>query len=276
MVEELEVAKRFKLEKPRKVDCRNLLLSKMRVNYVRNRNILTIQSEDINPAFSAELVNLTAKHLINWFTEEGGTKKANLRKLLEEKIIEVSEEISKLEIKIQSFQKRYGILSPEELATIHSTMMTDLNNQLLLIELEIKNHTELIKVEDSRLRRLKVERENILELIEKIESGYTATGRVLPHKDKVPDLLLEFNQLQMSLEVQRNIYETLIEQYEVLKLSAGVDNVFQILEWAEIPENKAGPSRIQILAIGIGAALFCSIGIALLHNFIKKMKSRKK
>lgn len=272
LIEELEIEKRFKSENARKTDYRNIILSRIDVNYDRTRRILIIHCEDINPVFTAELANATVKHLIDWFSQEGGTKKANMKTMIEEKLITVTEEISRLETKIQEFQKKYDILTPAELATVHSNMLSDLNTELILKELEIKNHSELIKVEDSRLRRLKIERQNILELIHQIENGYTGTGRILPPKSKVPDLLLEFNQLEMNLSIQRNIYETLLEQYEILKLTAGVDNVFQILEWAEIPEDKSGPSRISLLIIVVGLAFIGSIAIALLHNFIKKIK----
>jgi len=272
LIEDLNIVKRFKIEGATKTSIRKFVSSKIQIHYDRARRMLRISWEDIDPAFTAEAINVTAKHLMNWFSEEGGTKKANMKKLLENKIVTVSEEISKLETQIQKFQRKYGILTANELATIHSDMTRDLYTRLTSIDLEIKNHSKLVKVEDTKLRRLRVERQNILEMIEQIEMGETGTGREIPAKRSVPDLLLEFNQLEMNLTIQSNIYETLLEQYEVLKLSAGVDNIFQIIEWAEIPEEKSGPSRSMILIIGVMAAFCVSVALVLIYNIIKKMK----
>jgi tyrosine-protein kinase Etk/Wzc len=276
LVEEMDIPGKYDLEGASKTDYRRILLSKIDAHYDRNRRILVIRCEDINPVFAADLANRIVRHLINWFSEEGGTKKTNLKNTFEEKLVTVTEEISRLETQIQEFQKKYGVLTPNELATAHTSMLNDLNTELIMKELEIKNHSELIKIEDSRLRRLKVERQNILELINQIENGYTGSDRVLPPKSEVPDLLLVFNQLEMSLSIQRNIYQTLLEQYEILKLSAGVDNVFQILEWAEIPEEKSGPSRMMLLVAAVGAVFFLCIAGALVHNYAKKLKKSKK
>jgi hypothetical protein len=206
LAEELKLSERYELENPRKTDYRKLILSKLQTIYDRTRSLLIIRCEDIDPEFTAELANLTAKHLMKWFTEKGGTKKTNLKNLIEEKLVTVTEEIAKIELEIQKFQKKYGILTPEELANIHTELLTDLNNQLMLKELEIKNYSELIKVEDSRIRRLKIERDNILEFIDRIENGYTSSGRALPPKSQIPDLLLKFNQLHMNLELQNTIF----------------------------------------------------------------------
>ena len=49
--------------------------------------------------------------------------------------------------------------------------------------------------------------------------------------------------------------------------------VFQILNYAEVPEQKSGPSRGKIMIIASFAAFFIAIFIAFLLNAIKNIKN---
>ena len=78
----------------------------------------------------------------------------------------------------------------------------------------------------------------------------------------------------MELKVQEEIYAQLKAQYEMLKVTmASEQPVFQILEYAEVPDQKSKPSRGMLCIIVTFAAFFVSVFLAFLLNAIKNIKN---
>ena len=64
-----------------------------------------------------------------------------------------------------------------------------------------------------------------------------------------------------------------IQQFEILKLqSGGSGPMFQIIEYAEIPEMKSGPSRGKLCIIVTFAAFFFSIFIVFVKEAWNNLK----
>ena len=91
----------------------------------------------------------------------------------------------------------------------------------------------------------------------KLENG--EVGNYPPAKE-LPRLSLELQKLKQKAEVQLITYKALVQQSETLKLTAeGAGSTFQVLEKAEIPEKKSGPSRGKVCIIVTFAGFFLSI-----------------
>jgi uncharacterized protein involved in exopolysaccharide biosynthesis len=75
------------------------------------------------------------------------------------------------------------------------------------------------------------------------------------------------------LATQRQIYSQLKVQYELLKVNMASEKpIFQILEMAEIPDRKSGPSRGMLCIIVTLAAGFFSVFLAFVLNAISNVK----
>ena len=265
LVEEFDIIRKYKIEKSIRTSSRKALLDRTEFNYQRSTGALTISYEAIDPVFARDMVNRMVELLDEWFRYKGGTRKLKEKDLLEKKIGEISVDISRLESEIQSFHKKYGLLTVEELAGSQATLMADLRSQLVLRELEIKNYSLFSKIEDPELIRMKAERDNILELIEQNERAFSQMD--------LPALALEFARLTMALDIQRRIYVSLSEQYEIIKLSLESEPVFQILELAEVPDEKSSPQRSKICIITVLIAFAGSIMLAFFLNALNKLKT---
>ncbi|MEA3452271.1 MAG: lipopolysaccharide biosynthesis protein, partial [Bacteroidota bacterium] len=85
---------------------------------------------------------------------------------------------------------------------------------------------------------------------------------------------LEFEHIKEALIIQKTIYKSLISEYEMLKLSQeGEVATFQILELAELPDIKSGPSRGKLCIIVTMAVFFLSIFLAFILEFITNIKN---
>ncbi|MBW8003432.1 MAG: hypothetical protein FVQ80_15700 [Planctomycetes bacterium] len=268
LVEEFIIVDKNKTIERKKTTSRRALLSHAEFNYARSTGALTISYSAIDPVFASEIVNRMVELLNEWFLSKGGTRKLKQKDLLEKKIGEVSLDISKLEDEIQDFQKKHGALTVEELAVSQATLLADLRSQLVLKEMAIKNYMQFTKIEDPVLIRLKAERDNILELIEQKERDFSRMD--------FPALSLEFARLRMALDIQTRIFKSLSEQYEIIKLSLESEPVFQILELAEVPDVKSGPSRSKICMVTVLIAFMGSIMLAFFLNTMNKIRNKEK
>ena len=98
--------------------------------------------------------------------------------------------------------------------------------------------------------------------------GYGSTGS---------SIVMDSTMLELEFKVQQQIYSGLKAQYESLKVTmASEQPVFQILEYAEIPDQKSGPSRGKLCVIVAFAAFFMSVFLAFALNAIQNIKKDPK
>lgn len=91
--------------------------------------------------------------------------------------------------------------------------------------------------------------------------------------NSAPSIMTDTTMVKMELTVQEEIYKNLKSQYELLKVTmASEQPVFQILEYAEVPDQKSGPSRGKLCIIITFAGGFLSVFLAFLLNAISNMK----
>ncbi|GHT83955.1 hypothetical protein FACS1894137_06330 [Spirochaetia bacterium] len=89
----------------------------------------------------------------------------------------------------------------------------------------------------------------------------------------VPSISLDMTRIELELEAQKEVYTQLKVQYELLKVTMASEKpVFQILEMAEVPDQKSGPSRGLICIIVTFAAGFLSVFLAFVLNAVENIK----
>jgi tyrosine-protein kinase Etk/Wzc len=273
IAEEFQMVQRYGITRFKKGDTRKTIMKHLSVHYDEETMLITIGYEDYDPEFAKRVVNRFVELLDKRFLSIGGNRIIMQKQLLETKITEVKAEIAVLEGQIQEFQKKYGVLDIESLAMEQVTMMARFRSQLMLKEMEIKTYSDFSRIEDPVIKRLKVERDNLLNLIGEMESGFSEYLEVLPSQKDLPTIAQTFYHLERDLSVQEKIYEILVQQYEVIKLSLEGIPMFQVLEIADIPDMKIGPHRILFFVVISISGFFLSVIIAFILNTIERIKS---
>lgn len=88
------------------------------------------------------------------------------------------------------------------------------------------------------------------------------------------NIILDTSMLRLELSAKQEVYTQLKTQLEILKVSMASEKpIFQILEKAEIPDQKSGPSRGKLCIIITFAAFFISVFIAFFLNAIDNLKN---
>lgn len=94
-----------------------------------------------------------------------------------------------------------------------------------------------------------------------------------PYVNKTGNVVMDSSMLKLELTVQEQIYTSLKTQYETLKVTmASEQPVFQILEYAQIPDKKSGPSRGKLCVVVTMLAFCCSIIFVFLFDAIKNLR----
>ena len=86
-------------------------------------------------------------------------------------------------------------------------------------------------------------------------------------------LVLESTRIRRELSAQESVYTQLKTQYELLKVQMASESpIFQVLEYAEVPDQKSGPSRGMLCIIVTFAAFFGSVFLAFVLNALENIR----
>lgn len=90
---------------------------------------------------------------------------------------------------------------------------------------------------------------------------------------RVHAIAIDLNRISMELAAKQQVYTQLKIQYELLKVEMASEMpLFQILEAAEIPEQKSEPGRALLCILVTFAAGFFSVFLAFILNLISNIK----
>lgn len=273
---EFDLAERYRIMRNVRGNVRKRFLAKTRFDSDQSERTLRISYRSTDAEFAAAVVNRMVEILEERFAALGVDRSRASRDLIAARHREVEQQIVRYAERIEEFQQRYGVLDPNDLAREYVNRMADLNTRLVLKEVEIQTYAGVAPSNDSALLVLQAERDNLAQLMEEMESGYVEYGGRLPAQDELPELAREFARLRLEQAVRIEIFKLLSREYEFAKLQVeGHEPVFQVLEYAEVPDLRDGPSsRRRILIAAFLASLAAGIAAALLLNAIRARSNR--
>jgi uncharacterized protein involved in exopolysaccharide biosynthesis len=260
---------RYKVKRNPKTATRKAMLKNLLASYDEKTTILTISFKDWDPAFAQAVVNRTVQILDRRFASLGGNKAADTRDRLEAKIADVNVQINMLQDKVKKFTSKYGVLDVEAMTTEQVTVLARLRSDLIMKDMEIENYQKFSKIDDPVILRLRSERESIQNQLNDIEKG----GSILPGQKEIPTLAFEYAGLKRDLMVQEEILKILTQQYEMAKFNSETqDPAFQVLELAEVPDQKSGPARTTIALAATFAGFLLSVLASFLIEAVAKLR----
>ena len=186
--------------------------------------------------------------------------RADSRKILKKKLVGESDEESGI------FTISFTDTDPEFAQTVVNYCMNELEQSFTEMGLD-KNQLEK--------ENLEINIENTFQQIQSYErqSQELAFSVRDDSTGIIPAITMELNRIEMELEIQRQVYSQLRVQYELLKVNMASEKpVFQVIELAEAPDLKSGPSRGMICVIVTLAAGFFAVFLAFVMNAIANIK----
>lgn len=270
---ELGLVQRWGLASAKRDQLSKILQNQLKVTNDSTTSTLSISCIDTDPRFAADLVNSAMKVLEKRFQAIGGDKTLTEKNLLEAKLADVKVQMASLESQMQKLQQKYGIIDVGSATKAQIESTASLRSNLIMKEMEIKTYSQLSPVDDPTLIRLKTERDNMTKLIQEMETGYSDYQSFGPSQNELPKLALQYAHLQREIMVQTEIYKSLTQQYEMIKLSAaGTTPSFQVLERAQVSSEKTGPQRSIFPLAGLAGGLFIGCFLCFFLEYLAKLR----
>lgn len=236
---------------------KTLINNKLNISKDDMTGLLEISYTDIDKKLATKIVNKVTDLLEEEFYEIDKIRNKDQFLVVEDKKELVETELKLLQKKIINFQQKHNILDVKVVSEELVKLISGLQAQLLEKEVQIESYGKVANVNDPVYVRLLNERDAIIKSIKKLENGDVGD---YPPLSEIPKLALELEELKRKLEIQMIGYKALIQQSETLKLTAeGTGSNFQVIEHAEIPEMKSGPSRGKLCIVVTFAGFFFSI-----------------
>ncbi len=277
IIERNNMVEYYQMHEANRTRRRQVVTANAGFNYNAPTGILAITYEAISPEYTRDVVDSIVAELGEWFRERGGLTRGRTLESLEETLAEVEREVASIESEIRAFQQQYGVLTVEEIAGAQAAIIRELEAELVALERSIRTYAQRTRIEnDPELIRLRSERDTVVALIAQIEGGYSGGDRSMPARSELPELALRLRRLQADLAIQQRIRTSLQEQYEIARLSAENRPAFTILEAAEIPDEKIGPSRGQLCIIATFGGFAAAVALAFAHYTIKTIAANPK
>ena len=239
---------------------------------------ITVEAKD--PKLAADLANYYVESLDHMNQSMSLTAAKRNRVFIEERLAETNREMKQTEDNIKDFQlNNMAVFLEEQVAGAMEEAGT-LQGQMTSVEVELNVLGSYLKPEHPDLIRLRYELEQLKERLRHVEMGTSEDGqlpgaRLYPAWISVPDLSLEFRQLQRELEVKEEVYKLLTAQLEQAKISEVKDDpTVQVLDPALPPGGPSKPNVKFAMMISGMLALFVGVLLAFVMDYVRRMSAR--
>lgn len=240
---------------------------------------ITISVLDKSPERAAGIANAFAEFLDSMNVELNIQKARNNRMFIEKRFNQNKEDMRQAEEEMRAFQEKFGAIAlpVQTEAAIKGAAALVAEIMATEVELGVKQksltptHIQVIETKNKLIELNK----KLNEMKYGSTSAHGATNgaaksdQIFIPFTEVPEIGLEFARRYREVEVQKTLYQFLIQQYEQAKIQEAKDvPTIQILDRAVPPIHKTKPKRIlTILLAGVSATLLLVIFIFMVDRF---------
>ncbi|HEC62331.1 MAG TPA: hypothetical protein ENI27_08775 [bacterium] len=277
IIEEFDFLRRYELERsdhPR-TTARNIIKEALQIESGDSAasEVINIFYQDTDPVFAARVLSSITGHLEERFRELTLERVWQKKEFIEERLRVVSLEFKDAQNGLAIFQLRYGLLDINPQVTKQIELISQLRLEIIQSKMEIQSLEVYLPPGDARILRLRQEIENKSQFIAELRSGGSELTEEFIPQDLIPELMATYLDLKGEVDVQKAVYTTLRQEYETVKIDeANNSTIFQLLEAAEVPEIKAGPSRSKTCIIVTIAAFFLAVFWAFVKEYFVRVK----
>ncbi len=256
---------RFDLKTRYKVDTyevlRKTLPSYIRVSSDKKSGLISIEVDDEEPKFAADLANAHVGEVTKVLGKLAVSEAQLRRVFFEQQLNDTKERLIKAELGLRSVQEKSGMIVLDKQAEALIGGAATLRAQIAEREVQMKvlrtgatdQNPEVMRL-GSELRALRSE----LARMESNQGGNAGSAVDMP-VGKIPEAAIDFVRARRELKLQETLLESMVRQYEVAKLDEAKEGpVLQQVDVALPPDRKSKPARAMIVLASVMAALLAA------------------
>ena len=268
---QIKLIDRFKLMERYKcgfvVDCREALNSHARIISDKKSGLMTVEVDDTDPVFAANMANAFIEELSNILGKLAVTDAQKRRIYFENQIKKTQYDLSTAEIHFRTVKQRNGLQLPSVTADININQVTDLHSQIASREIQLEALNLYSTPQNADVKRLVTELTAMKTHLLKIEKGSNETSNL-------ENIQQEALQAYRNMKVQDSLLEAFTKQYELAKVDESKDGpLIQVIDRATPPERRSSPKRTKFVLQSIYVGLVLAIVFVFLKYMIQKTSS---
>ncbi|MGE0496635.1 MAG: GumC family protein [Ramlibacter sp.] len=254
---------RERYEEQTLVDARRELAHNVNISADRKSTLISIDVDDEDPAFAAQLANGYADELRKLMGRIALTDAQQRRAYFEQQMAKAKDELSRAEVAVKRAQDQSGLLSVDAQTQTMIGAAAQIRGQIVAREVQLQALRPYAGPENPELQRLLSELGSLRAQLSRMENGSgesSVTGKATGAADALGNV-----RLYRELKYQEAIYSTMLQQYQLAKADEARDApLMQQVDVAVAPDRKSKPNRKVVVLGAAGLGLVLGLIVALL------------
>lgn len=265
------LAERFKLqerwEQKSYEGLRKTFPSFVRIAADKKSGVISVEVDDKDPAFAAELANGYAPEIMRVLSRLAVSEAQQRRVFFEQQLKDTKENLVQAEQGLRDVQEKSGMIVLDKQAEALIGSAAVLRAQIVEREVQLKvlrtgatdQNPDVLRL-NSELRALRAE----LARMESSQGGTTGSAVDLP-VGRIPGAAIDYVRARRELKLQETLLESMIRQFEMAKLDEAKEApMLQVVDVARPPDHKSKPARaVIVLASTLLAFLASSLWVVM-------------
>jgi len=266
IIAELKLQERY--EAKTLSDTRKALKEQMRISSDKKSGLLSIEADDKDPAFAAELANRHVVELRAMLGRLAVTEAQQRRQFYEQQIQQTQDKLSLAEVAFRAAKEKSGMQVTSVLAETGVRASAELRGQIAAREVQLQAMSRFATAQNPDTQRIASELSALRAQLNKAEQGSGES------KAAASPLHQEAVKSYRDVKVQEAMLEVLIRQYELARVDEAKEGpLIQQVDVAMPAERKSKPKRAQIVLVAAFAGLFLGVLVAFVRRALKKAQS---
>ena len=266
VISELKLQERFGAKTL--TDTRAALKGQMRFASDKKSGLLSIEADDKDPAFAAELANRHVVELRDMLGRLAVTEAQQRRQFYEQQIQQTQDKLALAEVAFRAAKEKSGMQVTSVLAETGVRASAELRGQIAAREVQLQAMSRFATAQNPDTQRIASELSALRAQLNKAEQGSGES------KAAASPLHQEAVKSYRDVKVQEAMLEVLIRQYELARVDEAKEGpLIQQVDVAMPAERKSKPKRAQIVLVAAFAGLFLGVLVAFVRRALKKAQS---
>jgi tyrosine-protein kinase Etk/Wzc len=245
-------------------DTRTALKGAVRVTSDKKTGLITIEADDKDPAFAAQLANVQVEELRNLLGRLAVTEAQQRRMFYEQQIKKAQDELASAEASFRQAKEKSGMQVTSVLAESGVRASAELRGQIAAREVQMQAMSRFATAQNPDMQRISSELSAMRAQLTKLEQGGGKAADGSPTQQQAV-------KSYRDVKVQEAMLEVLIKQYELARVDEAKEGpLLQQVDVAVAPERKSKPKRATIVLVAAFAGLFLGVLVAFVRRAIRK------
>ena len=266
LIADLKLQERY--ETKTLTDTRATLKSQVRFSADKKSGLLSIEAENKDPVFAAELANRHVAELRTMLGRLAVTEAQQRRVFYEQQIQQTQDKLAVAEVAFRAAKEKSGMQVTSVLAETGVRASAELRGQIAAREVQLQAMSRFATAQNPDTQRIASELSALRSQLNKAEQG---SGE---NKAAASPLHQEAVKSYRDVKVQEAMLEVLIRQYELARVDEAKEGpLIQQVDVAVPPERRSKPKRAQMVLVAAFAGLFLGVLVAFVRRALRKAQS---